>query len=64
MDKKIDVPRPSQGLEELIRKHFPPSGKADRVARGLAALHQEERIKLSREEWKWVAEDPDLEDQF
>jgi len=49
-------------LERLIRKHLPPAGKADRIARGLAARHQEERIKLSPEEWKWVAEDPDLED--
>jgi hypothetical protein len=34
------------------------------VAKGLAALHQEERIKLTPEQWKWVAEDPELEDQF
>jgi hypothetical protein len=64
MDKKTDAPRPSQRLEELIRQHFPPAGKVDRVAKGLAALHQEERIKLTPEQWKWVAEDPELEDQF
>jgi hypothetical protein len=28
----------------------------------LAALNEEERIKLSPEQWKWVAEDPDLEE--
>jgi hypothetical protein len=64
MDEKKSVPRPSPRLEELIRKRFPPEGKAERVARGLAALRQEEKIKLTPEEWKWVAEDPDLEDQF
>ena len=63
MDDKTSAPRVSPALEELIRKRFPPEGKAERVARGLAALHQEERIKLTPEEWKWVAEDPDLEDQ-
>jgi len=64
MDDKKDVPKLSPHLEEPIQKRFPPEGKAERVARGLAALHQEERIKLTPEEWKWVAEDPDLEDEF
>jgi len=54
----------SPRLEELIQKRFPPEGKAERVARGLAALHQEEKIKLTPKEWKWVAEDPDLEDEY
>jgi hypothetical protein len=64
MDEKKSLPRPSPRLQELIRKRFPAEGKAERIAKGLAALHQEEKIKLSPEEWKWVAEDPDLEDQF
>ncbi|HMD95949.1 MAG TPA: hypothetical protein VKM93_01270 [Terriglobia bacterium] len=51
-------------LEELIKQRFPAEGKADRVAKALAALHQEEPIKLRPEEWKWVAEDVELEDQF
>jgi len=51
-------------LEELKRRRFTPEGKAERVARALAALYQEESIKLSPEEWRWIAEDPDLEDQF
>ncbi len=52
----------SARLEELIKQRFTPEGKAERVARARAALHQEEPIKLSPEEWKWVAEDADLED--
>ncbi len=52
----------SARLEEMIKQRFTPEGKAERVERALAALHQEERIKLSPEEWKWIAEDADLED--
>jgi len=54
----------SARLEELIKQRFPAEGKAERVAKALAALHQEEPIKLRPEEWKWVAEDVELEDQF
>ena len=64
MDDKKSLPKLPPRLEELVRKRFPPEGKAERVARGLAALHQDEKIKLTPEEWKWVAEDPDLEDEF
>jgi hypothetical protein len=53
----------SRGLQELVRQRFSPEGKAERVAKALAALHQEQPIKLSPEQWKWVAEDADLEDQ-
>lgn len=53
----------SARLEELIKQRFPTEGKAERVAKALAALHQEESIRLSPEEWKWVAEDVALEDQ-
>jgi len=51
-------------LEELVKRRFPPDGKEGRVERARAALYQEQPIKLSPEEWKWVAEDLDLEDQF
>jgi uncharacterized membrane protein len=54
----------SARLEELIKQRFPAEGKAERVAKALVALHQEEPIKLRAEEWKWVAEDVELEDQF
>ena len=53
----------SPRLEELVKQRFTPEGKAERVAKALAALHQEQPIKLSPEEWKWVAEDADLEDR-
>lgn len=64
MDRKVSVPRRSPPLEELIRQRFPAEGKAERVARALAALQQEAPIHLTPEQWKWVAEDPDLEDEF
>lgn len=53
----------SPALQELVKQRFSPQRKAERVARALAALHQEQPIKLSPEQWKWVAEDSDLEDQ-
>ena len=53
---------PPASLEDLLRKQFTPGDKNERVSRALAALNEEERIKLSPEQWKWVAEDADLED--
>jgi hypothetical protein len=50
-------------LEVLIKRRFTPEGKAERVAKALAALKREQPIKLSPEDWKWVAEDADLGDQ-
>jgi len=64
MDEKVSVPSGSQRLEELVRQRFPAEGKAERIARALARLQQEAPIHLTPEEWKWVAEDPDLEDEF
>jgi hypothetical protein len=49
-------------LQEFVRKQFAPGEKTQRVSRALAALNEEERIKLSPEQWKWVAEDADLEE--
>jgi hypothetical protein len=51
-------------LQELVRERFPHESKSERIAKALAALHEEESIKLSPAEWKWVAEGADLEDQF
>lgn len=50
-------------LEVLIKQRFTPEGKSERVTSALAALHQDQPIKLSPEQWKWVAEDAELEDQ-
>lgn len=63
MAEKLSAQK-SAKLQELIKQQFPLEGKSERVAKALAALYQEELIKLSPEEWKWVAEDTDLEDQF
>lgn len=62
MAEKVSVQK-SGRLEELVKQRFTPEGKAERVAKALAALYQEEPIGLSPEEWKWVAEEADLEDQ-
>lgn len=64
MGEKASFPRASPRLEELIRQRFPAEGKAERIARSLAALRQEPTIRLTAEEWKRVAQDADLEDQF
>jgi len=51
-------------LEALKRERFTPEGKAERVAKSLAALAEDETIQLTAQEWRLIAEDPDLEDQF
>jgi len=51
-------------LEALKEQRFTPQGKAARVARSLAALLEEEKISLTREDWRFIAEDPDIELQF
>jgi len=64
MAREISPQKRSARLEELIRIHFPPEEKEERIARALEALNQDEPIRLTPEQWKWVAEDPELEDQF
>lgn len=54
--------KPPDTLQEFARKQFTPEDKAERVSRALAALNEEERIKLSPDQWKWIAEDADLEE--
>jgi hypothetical protein len=53
---------PPASLQEFLRKQFTPGDKTERVSRALAALNEEERLQLSPEQWKWVAEEPDLEE--
>ncbi|MGA3324397.1 MAG: hypothetical protein ABSF45_07980 [Terriglobia bacterium] len=62
MSTRSSTNRPPAALQEFIRKQFTPGDKTERVSRALAALNEEEPIKLSPEQWKWVAEDADLED--
>ena len=54
---------PTAKLEALKRRHFTPQGKFERMVRSLAALHQPETLQLTRQEWRFFSEDPDLEDQ-
>lgn len=51
-------------LEQLKRVRFTPENKVERITRSLAALNQVERIDLTPSEWRFVAEDPDIEDQY
>jgi len=60
---KEDAPRRDE-MAALIRQHFNPETKAERVARSLAALNQTEEWNLTPEEWRFIAEDPDIADQF
>ena len=53
----------SSRLEELKKQRFSVEGNQERISRSLAALHEASAIKLSAEEWRSIAEDPDLEDQ-
>jgi len=53
---------PPASLQEFLREQLPPEGKAQRVSPALAALNEDKKIKLSPEQWRWVAEDADLED--
>ncbi len=50
-------------LERLIALKFPQTGRKQRIARALKAL-KDFRVdfKLDRDTWKWIAEDPDIED--
>lgn len=62
MSARSSTKKPPAPLQEFLRKQFTPEDKTQRVSRALAALNEEERIKLSPEQWKWVAEDADLEE--
>jgi hypothetical protein len=63
MAENISAPR-SARLDGLAKQRFTPEDKAERVSRALTALYsEEESIKLSPADWKWVAEEVDFEDQ-
>jgi hypothetical protein len=51
-------------IEALKRLHFTEEGRALRVARSLEALAQPNPIRLPREEWIWVAEALDAEEEY
>jgi hypothetical protein len=54
------APRRLSKLAASKKKHFTPEGKAERVAKALAALHQDQPIRLSAEEWKRAVEEGDV----
>lgn len=55
--------KPTPELERLIRERFTPEGKAQRVDRSLSALRSFEPFAISTEKLRFLAEDPDLEEQ-
>ena len=63
MGTRSSTKKPAVALKEMVQKQFTPRDKAERVSRALAALNEEEQIKLSPQQWRWVAEDVDLEEQ-
>jgi hypothetical protein len=63
MSMKSSTGKPTPALENLVRARFAPEGKPERVSLALQALREDVLIPLTPRQWKWVAEDPDAEDQ-
>ena len=55
--------KPTPKLDLLKRQRFTAKGREERIAQSLAALNQPEVINLTPEQWKYFAEDPDLDDE-
>lgn len=51
-------------IEELKRMRFTIEDKEERIRKALMALAEDQRIQLSPQDWRRVAEDTELEDQF
>ena len=60
MGTRSSTKKPAVALQQMVQKQFTPGDKAERVSRALAALNEDEPIKLSPEQWRWIAEDVDL----
>jgi hypothetical protein len=54
---------PPASLQERVQQRFTPEDKTERVSRALPALKQYEPMELSPEQWRWVAENVDLDEQ-
>ena len=54
---------PTSKLQILKRKRFTPQDRTARIQRSLDALNQPETLQLTAQEWRFFAEDPDLDDQ-
>ena len=59
----LESSRLTPRLETLKQVHFSVAGRTERIARSLAALNQRETLRLTPAEWRFFAEDVDLEDQ-
>jgi hypothetical protein len=53
----------SEKLADAKRQRFTTAGKSERISRSLAALSEPSRIRLTLDDWRQLAQDPDLEDQ-
>jgi hypothetical protein len=53
----------SSKLSELKRKAFPENGRAERIAKSLAAVNATQVTHLSSSEWRRIAK-ADIEDQY
>jgi len=55
---------PLSRLEELKARKFTTANRGERVARSLAALQQPGAIRLSEEDWRWLDEHSQIEDEL
>ena len=62
---RIPAPRlPLSKLEELKVHRFTLAGREERIARSLATLQDPGAIQLSQDDWRWLDENSDIEDEF
>jgi len=55
---------PLSKLDELKARHFTFVGRQARITRSLTALHQPVVPVLSNDDWHWLDEHSDLENEF
>jgi hypothetical protein len=58
------APRHVSRLDRLKALRFTPFGRRDRVEQSLAALHQPSSFHLTAEDWHWLDENSDIENEF
>jgi hypothetical protein len=55
---------PPSKLDELKAHKFSLAERPQRIARSLSVLQQPGAIRLSEEDWRWLDENADIEDEF
>jgi hypothetical protein len=50
-------------LDALKKERFEPETRASRIARALAALNAKPALRLTPDQWKDAAENPELEEE-